>query len=153
MALPRPPNEVRHTFFVGPRKTGTTSLHQALEGSKLQSPANVKETFFFERPGCGLEEYERRFAVDPERPFLECSPSYFTSETAVENLSRLFPGARVVITLRDPVTRVLSAIQHSRRIGLLDERLTLDELIDKPWQIKGLNSLSAELSCRARHSV
>jgi hypothetical protein len=119
-----------HVFFVGPRKTGTTALYDVLRRAGAAVSPNVKESFFFEQGEPDLSEYQRLFGLDPKDPFIEVSPSYFTSEQARGNIARLFPGARIVVTLRHPVRRALSALSHAVRIGSLGdaevERPTLE---------------------------
>jgi hypothetical protein len=108
-------------FFVGPRKTGTTAFYDLLRGAGAAISPNVKESFFFEQDDPDLSEYRRLFGLDPSQPFIEVSPSYFTSDRARENIARLFPEARIVVTLRDPVRRALSALLHAARIGTLGD--------------------------------
>jgi hypothetical protein len=125
-----PRNRHGHVFLVGPRKTGTTTLYDILREAGVAISPNVKESFFFEESDPDLATYERLFGLDPREPFIEVSPSYFTSDQARANIARLFPEARVVVTLRHPVGRALSALQHAARIGSLDdaevERPTLE---------------------------
>ena len=108
-----------HVFFVGPRKTGTTALYDILRESGTAISPKVKESFFFDQLEPELAQYESLFGLDPGRPFIEVSPSYFTSDQASANIARLFPQARIVVTLRHPVRRALSALLHAGRIGLL----------------------------------
>lgn len=110
-----------HVFFIGPRKTGTTSLYDMLAESGVLLPKGVKETFFFEQPEVNLDSYRDRYDLDPQQPFVEVSPSYFASDAARTHLRSLFPDARIVVTLRDPVSRALSAISHLKRIGMITE--------------------------------
>ena len=114
------PDLARHIFFIGPRKTGTTTLYDVIKASGVRTPHSIKETFFFEQADISFADYKRKYALDPTEPFVEVSPSYFTNETARRNLRKHFPGAWVVITLRDPVKRCLSAISHIERIGLVN---------------------------------
>lgn len=109
----------RHVFFIGPRKTGTTTIYDVLRAYDVRTPMSIKETFFFEQPEIDLEEYERKYGLDPAIPFVEISPSYFTSDHARRHLRMHFPDAWIVITLRDPVRWSLSALSHAERIGQL----------------------------------
>ena len=43
-----------HTFFVGPRKTGTTLFYSVLKDCGMDLPADVKETYFFEDVQIGV---------------------------------------------------------------------------------------------------
>jgi hypothetical protein len=116
-----PRNRHAPVFLVGPRKTGTTALYDVLRRAGAEVSPNVKESFFFEQGYPDLAEYQRLFGLDPKEPFIEVSPSYFTSDQARENIARLFPEAGVVVTLRHPVRRALSALSHAVRIGSLSD--------------------------------
>lgn len=107
-----------HVFFIGPRKTGTTTIYDVIRSAGVRTPTVIKETFYFENDTISFDEYAVRFALDPAQPFVEVSPSYFSSPSAMENIRTYFPDAWIVITLRDPVARCLSAISHLERIGL-----------------------------------
>ena len=103
-------------FFVGPRKTGTSSFHEVFLKAGLPV-SKEKETFFFDAEEPNLSAYEGRFGLDPAKRFVEVSPSYFANEVARRNLKRLFPDALIVITLRHPGERARSALSHARRDG------------------------------------
>lgn len=109
----------KHIFFIGPRKTATTSIYEVLSNHNVRMPMDIKETSFFDRRDVQLNTYEAMHGINPVTPFVEVSPSYFTNVNAVTNLSEYFPQAWIVITLRDPVDRAISAILHAERIGLL----------------------------------
>jgi len=109
-----------HIFFIGPRKTGTTTIYEVFKAQGLRTPLSIKETFFFDLPEIDLSEYQRKYGLDPAIPFVEISPSYFTSVDARRHLCTHFPDAWIIITLRDPVRRSLSALSHAERIGQLD---------------------------------
>lgn len=120
----------KHVFFIGPRKTGTTSIYAALERADVRRPTGVKETFYFEREVIDFSDYERDFGINPRTPFIEVSPSYFTSDIALNNILQRFPGAKIVITLRNPVARTISALQHVDRIwGTEVISLPADQLV------------------------
>ena len=64
-----------HVFFIGPRKTGTTSLHNLLAKGDLPLPQGIKETFFFEQEEADLDEYAIGYGRNPRLPFVEVSPA------------------------------------------------------------------------------
>ena len=105
-------------FLVGPRKTGTTSLYEIFRVKGLPVSHKVKESMFFDKATVDLATYRGIFGIDVTRPFIEVSPSYFASEFALQNLTRCFPDAWIVVTLRHPVDRALAGLAHARRIGL-----------------------------------
>jgi hypothetical protein len=96
-------------FVIGPPRTGTTWLHNAMK-EHVNLPRTVKETQFFDRRySKGLAWYRKRFEpVVAGLPIGEMAATYFYSTQARERISRLTPGARIICTLRDPVERLYS---------------------------------------------
>ncbi|MGA3229524.1 MAG: sulfotransferase domain-containing protein [Candidatus Binatus sp.] len=93
---------------VGPPRTGTTWLHQRLEGH-VGLPARVKETNFFDSYyEHGLDWYLSHFKrCDPALPVGEVC-TYFAIPAARERIQRHIPDCRIIVTLRDPVARTYS---------------------------------------------
>lgn len=106
-------------FIVGARKAGTTSLHRYL----LQHPAvflphDPKEPNFFSLAWDAAEASEGDLEAATERyldlfsadaPVLgEASTTYLYHEEAPDRLASRVPDARVVASLRDPITRAYS---------------------------------------------
>jgi len=110
-----------YVFFIGPRKTGTTSFYEVLKQADAPVSPTVKESFFFDQKSSDIETYQSRYSLDPSKPFAEISPSYFTSIDAIENIHSNFPNAKIIVTLREPLKRAISALSHVRRIGFLPQ--------------------------------
>jgi len=110
-----------YVFFIGPRKTGTTSFYEVLKQADALVSPTVKESFFFDQKSPDIQTYKSRYSLDPSKPFAEISPSYFTSTDALENIHTNFPNAKIIITLRHPLKRAMSALSHIRRIGFLPQ--------------------------------
>jgi len=108
-----------YVFFIGPRKTGTTSFYEILRQADAKISPTVKESFFFDQEIVDLRDYKPRYSLDPNEPFAEISPSYFASYDALQNIHSNFPDAKIVITLRHPIKRAMSALSHIRRIGFV----------------------------------
>jgi LPS sulfotransferase NodH len=94
---------------VGPPRTATTWLHQALKG-RAGLPEATKETnFFLFQYQKGLEWYASMFPKCAQgTPIGEFSAAYFLSAEARERIARDIPHCRIIITLRDPVERLYS---------------------------------------------
>jgi len=61
-----------------------------------------------------LTDYQKLFQrVDGERAVGEASVCYLWSKTAPANIARLCPDARILMVLRDPVSRVFSGHLHT----------------------------------------
>lgn len=103
---------------VGPPRTATTWLHEALSG-QVGLPQGVKETdFFVWQYSKGLPWYAAHFRNCPlDRPIGEFSPNYFVRSEARARISRDIPGCKIICTLRHPVQRVHSHYRKLREGG------------------------------------
>jgi hypothetical protein len=112
-------------LIIGAAKAGTTSLFNVLAGHPEVYAARVKETRFFshdDRFRKGLDWYRAEyFSRAPERAVrLEATPAYLTwSDKVAPRIRRSYPegGVRLVVVLRDPVTRAYSHYWHRVRLG------------------------------------
>jgi hypothetical protein len=100
---------------VGPQRTGTTWLHNAL-GGYVGLPS-IKETDFFSiHYDKGLEWYYRFFRnCAPQIPLAEIDPNYFGLTEACDRIAQHIPNCKIVVTLRDPVERAYSSYRIMRR--------------------------------------
>lgn len=106
-----PPANRRLPDFVavGPPRTGTTWLDQALRGH-VGLPEGRKETDFFKRNyKRGVDWYAAYFRnYPPGLPCGEICPTYFALDQSRRRLAELLPTCKIIITLRDPVERAYS---------------------------------------------
>jgi len=111
-----------HFFCVGPQRTATTWLYQRLLGN-THLPNGVKETLFFDKHfSKELSWYLDHFSeFKTDETWGEVAPTYFHSKEARERIYSLFPKARIVITLRDPIERLLSLYRLMRQYGWTSE--------------------------------
>lgn len=111
MALP--------TFVgIGPGRSGTSWLYEMLDAHPGVSMARgTKETEFFTREyHRGQEWYERFF--DPAYAVRgEISQRYVFDAGVACRIAQLIPDARIVVTLRAPIERMLSVYNYRRRVG------------------------------------
>lgn len=113
-----------HYVFVGPQKTGTSWIDMVLRtSSDVALPENTKETFFFDRYfNKGLDFYKSLYnSVDASNISAEVAPSYAGNEIAIKRLSECIPNAKIVLTVREPVSRSISHYHHMVRYGYLKE--------------------------------
>ncbi|MFZ5477957.1 MAG: sulfotransferase family protein [Myxococcota bacterium] len=107
-------------FVVGAPKTGTTSLHTWLQQHpNVFLPFEKEPTFFAtDMPGyrltTELDAYLRLFAgaTDAHLRVGEASVWYLYSRTAIPELLKVSPDARLIVMLRDPVELVHSLHAH-----------------------------------------
>ncbi|MCE3286038.1 MAG: sulfotransferase [Steroidobacteraceae bacterium] len=115
---------------IGAQKCASTWLHRILESHPEVSVPEVKEADFFSyRYDRGFQWYERCFATAQEsgrvvRARGEISPSYFCEPAVPERIARYMPGAKIMVSLRDPVERALSNHRHDVK----ERHLTGDDL-------------------------
>lgn len=106
--------------FIGPLKTGTSWIHSALQSRvDVRLPARTKETFFFDRYyDKGVGWYDGQFDGGGEPALtVEVAPSYGGFAAAPARLAKELPGARLVMSVRDPVERTISQYLHEIRYG------------------------------------
>ncbi len=120
---------------VGVGKAGTSWWHDLL----LRHPAVsenrllTKELHFFDHlrldpiTGPQIALYHEAFAVPPTKLCGEWSPNYLTWPMALENLARAAPRARILVILRNPVDRTLSAVNQQHTALLSRFRFTPEE--------------------------
>jgi hypothetical protein len=115
---------------VGPPRTGTSWLHEALSGH-LGLPDRVKETnFFVWNYGRGLEWYASQFRrCPPGVPMGEFGPMYFIAPETRERIARHIPGCKIICTFRDPVERTYSHYKNMLKGGYFSG--SFEECIEK----------------------
>lgn len=103
---------------VGPPRTATTWLHEALRG-RVGLPDHIKETdFFLWKYEKGLEWYAAQFSqCSPNLPMGEFSPMYFIDLEPRERIARHIPQCKIICTFRDPVERTYSHYRRMRQGG------------------------------------
>jgi hypothetical protein len=113
---------------VGPQRTGTTWLHAVLR-PHLGLPHGIKETdFFLKNYAKGMDWYLENFrGYPPELPIGEVDPNYFGEDIARERIARDIAGAKIIVTLRDPVERAYSSYRVMRRDAWT--RVSLEETV------------------------
>ena len=106
---------------IGAQKAGTTWLHRMLgeHPEIFVARADDKDLRFFSAYyDCGYAWYERHFAAgDGAKRRGEFSTSYFYCRDAPERVRRYNPDMRLVLSLRNPVDRLISQHRHEIRIG------------------------------------
>lgn len=120
--------------IVGAMKGGTTSLFAYLCQHPEVHGSIIKEVHYFNRNfRRGESWYRRHFTRRPGGVVLEGTPDYMFHTTSFERLQMALPNARIVVVLRNPVTRAYSHYHHSRVKGT--ERRSFEEGVraDLDW--------------------
>ena len=119
---------------VGPFKTGTSWIHDYLlnyQGVVL--PDKVKETFFFDRKfDKGFDWYFSHFSeLSDNRLMGEISPSYFHSIEASQRIFDCNPECKILVTLREPVSRMFSFYSHMIQRGQVNPKTSFTEALSE----------------------
>lgn len=105
-------------IFVGPMKTGTSWIHAYLEArGDVSIPSLRKETFFFDRYYHRGESWYLSQFTGNVCQGVEVAPSYFASKLAISRIKSDMEDVRIIITLRNPVRRLVSHFHHRQRYG------------------------------------
>lgn len=134
--------------IVGAQKAGTTSLYKYLITHPQVVGASWKELHFFDiayHRGVAWyrSHFPRRRALETladqlGRPVItgESSPYYLFHPHALRRLAEHVPDTKLIVLLRDPVTRAYSHYQHQVRRGR--EALSFEEAIERePERLRG----------------
>ncbi|WP_181310261.1 oligosaccharide flippase family protein [Nocardioides campestrisoli] len=122
---------------VGAQRCGTTTLFRMLEDHpNLMRPTQSKGTGYFDdHHAKGARWYRAQFPLrltgrllgGREARAFECSGYYLFHPLAARRLAAELPDAQVVVLVRDPVERAMSAHRHELARGFED--LPLDEAL------------------------
>ena len=129
---------------IGPPRTGSTWLYNALRNA-VDMPCGVKETQFFNTfYDKGIDWYARHFRyATGDRTIAEVCP-YFFHPLARERIKTHIPNCRIVATMRDPVDRIYSAYKLQRHYGWV-RRGSFDEALKALPHLGGANQYAARL--------
>ncbi len=110
-----------HFFIVGAQRTGTTYLYTLLDEHPdidMAKPARPEPKFFLDetRVAKGPDAYIEQYFDTTANPKCrgEKSTTYIEREDAAMRIAQLFPDARILMVLRDPIERAISNYAFSR---------------------------------------
>lgn len=126
-------------IFIGPDKSGSTWIFEALRYHPEVCMAKAKDIYFFDRYfDKGLKWYESLFShCDTRNAVGEISHDYLFSEVACERIKRTIPNVKLITCLRDPVERAFSAYLFLVKHGLTSAEFS--EAIDKFPELTGFS--------------
>jgi len=139
---------------VGVPKCGTSWIDYALRTKiPLALPRFSKETFYLDRHFHLGPEWHRSLYDETATRIGEVSPSYFSKPEVINRLKSISPSCRIIIALRNPYDRAVSALLHRARRGEIpDITSTPQETWDairkncdyKYWSENWLSSFGAD---------
>jgi hypothetical protein len=106
-------------LIIGEMKCGTTSLADWLRGHPDVFMSEQKELHFFDLNWSrGLDWYRAQFDhPGSQRLTGEATPHYLYERDARARMAEALPGSRLIVILRDPVSRAYSHYWHNRTRG------------------------------------
>jgi hypothetical protein len=104
----------------------------------MAQAADKDSRFFSAHYDYGYAWYERHFAAGSRAARRgEFSTSYFYSQEAPARVRRYNPSIRLLLSLRDPVDRLISHHRHEIRTGRFDADVSLESaLVDNPSYVE-----------------
>ena len=116
-------------IIIGGKKCGTTVLRQMLSHHPLIKICKY-EMFFFSNPDRykrGISWYIQQMPLTKKGELtLEKSPQYFTSKLTPERLKRVSPDVKLMLILRNPLTRSISdyffELRHGRQKATFNKK-------------------------------
>tara|TARA_B100000508_G_scaffold24443_2_gene17620 strand:+ start:14460 stop:15284 length:825 start_codon:yes stop_codon:yes gene_type:complete len=114
---------------VGAQKSGTSWLYKCLEDHPDICTSSGKETHFFSRHYNNGTNYVSKYfdRCDKAKFLYEGSTSYLYSKEAPKRIKSNFPTTKIIIILRDPVSRTLSHINHIKNKKKIEGKINILE--------------------------
>jgi len=120
-------------FIIGAQRSGSSLLAEILDSSlniEMAKPIRPEPKYFLDDLGNKKFseikiQYEQKFFKKLSKcvtHFGEKSTSYIESHRAAKNIKTIYPEAKIVAILRDPVTRAVSNYYFSMQNGLENEQ-------------------------------
>ncbi len=131
-----------HYLIVGgTTKAATTSLFSYLADHPATCAATYKETRFFlstdyplpskYRYQGDVEEYDSLFPDSDEKQLrVESTPDYLYCDKARERIAASLPHTKLVFSLREPISRLISWYRFGKQIGKLPQTLSFDAYVE-----------------------
>jgi hypothetical protein len=122
-SLPKP-----NFIGVGAGRCGTSAIYAALKKHKGCHLSPLKEVNYFgirnnesKHTGLSYSEYLNYFVGAEEGQVIgEISPAYLTYPESRQYLLKHLPDAKIIITLRNPLTRFVSQFKHHKELHKFD---------------------------------
>ena len=125
---------------IGVQRAGTTWLYECLkEHPEVFVPETKELHFFNDNYEKGIEFYSNFFeAADPANQVIgELTPNYYHDENALKRIYDVLPNVKIILVLREPVSRAYSHYQLSSTNQC--EGMTFDQALQKTPIIKTLS--------------
>jgi hypothetical protein len=145
---------VREPDFVGvgAQKCGSTSIVKFLRTVGVRVPK--KELHYFNRGGESPQEYLTLFSEVPEgMTFGEFTPDYFYSSRALLRMSLSLRSTRYILSLRDPISRFYSGVNHGRGEGNIPAQWPVGRVLDAALSGRSRNDWLTSLVWKGQYGT
>ncbi len=126
----------------GTTKAATTSLFAYLASHPAICAATYKETRFFldttyplpskYRYRGDVEAYNLLFPpCDETHLRLESTPDYLYCKSACERIAAFLPHAKLLFSLREPISRLISWYRFAKQLGKLEESISFEAYVEQ----------------------
>lgn len=146
-------NKNPNLIIAGVNKAGTTSLFAYLSAHPDIFPSSIKETCYFlplryNQPLAPFEKYLDYFRLSKdERYLLESTPGYFFGgDNLVRTLKETLPDAKLIISLRNPVNRLISFYRFKKNHLELASDIRFQEYVNKCQSIQNSDFIDKNLN-------
>lgn len=120
----------QHFIIAGGQRCGSTYLYHLLDAHPeilMAKPLRPEPKYFMpgRSGGYSLKEYHELYFPEPQKARImgEKSVSYFETPEAAKQIAQLLPECKILMILREPVTRALSNYWFTRQHGLEERSL------------------------------
>jgi hypothetical protein len=119
-------------LIVGAMKGGTSALYEYLVRHPLVQRSTNEEVHYFSlHYQRGIDWYRGHFPTRARARYVglrhggtaitgESTPYYMFHPLGLERIASVVPGAKLIVVLRDPVSRAYSHYNHARQMGVED---------------------------------
>ena len=112
-------------FIIGAQRSGTTFLYHFLDGHpeiSMAKPFRPEPKYFINPPNLVniekyLDKHHQNYGTNV-RAFGEKSTSYYEKPKTASHIHNYFPGAKIIMILRNPIDRALSNYFFTRQHNL-----------------------------------
>ena len=132
-----------NAIIVGAQKAGTTTLFNLISQHRdVFGPPHMKDFPFFineEKFNRGLNWFSKQFEKPNKKVYLHGNVNYlYLHNISAKRIKQFIPNAKIIISLRNPVTRAYSAYWYAVKIGM--ETKTFEEALHLENQRKNKGS-------------
>lgn len=142
-------SDFHYLIVGGTTKAATTSLYTYLVDHPAICGATYKETRFFldtEYPlpskyrfKGDISEYNDLFThCQDDQIRLDTTPDYLYCPSALERIAEYLPNVKLIFSLREPISRLISWYRFARQISKLPQDMSFDHYVDQLFNHQNL---------------